>query len=179
MIHIIKNCPKHGALTITQVTTSGRSKSGAIFRCKECLKISHKKFYEKNKEKVKKKQQEYKEKDPVKYKEGKNRSNKKYAHKYKEKEKQRNKKWRCSNVEHLRKLKEKRTISYIENLPDTYIRDILTRRSPLSAKDIPDSIVEIKRVSMLIKRIRREELRHGALNKPTEENRNVEGQHKN
>lgn len=179
MIHIIKNCPKHGALTITQVTTSGRSKSGAIFRCKECLKISHQKYWVKHKEKVKQKQLEYKEKDPEKHREIKSRSNKKHAHKYRHKANIRNKVYRKVNIDHIRNLDKKRTIFYVENLPDTYIRDILTRRSPLSASDIPDSIVEIKRVSMLIKRIRREELRHGALNKPTEENRNVEGEHKN
>jgi hypothetical protein len=172
MIHIIKNCPKHGPLTITQLTTSGRSKSGAIFRCKQCLKISHQKHWERHKEKVKQKQLEYKEKDPEKYREIKRASNKRYAHKYR-KASIRNKIYKKLNVEHIRKLERERTIFYVENLPPPYIRDILTRRSSLSAKDIPIDLVEIKRASMLIKRIGLDERRQNRLNQLTEERKNV------
>ena len=171
---IIKNCYKHGPLTIKQVTTSGRSKSGTAFRCKECLKISHARHYIKHKEKIDEKVRAYKAKDPEKYKQIKSRSNKKYAYKYKEKERERNKIYRMANVEHIRKLNHERTILYVENLPDTYIRDILSRRSPLSSRDIPIDMVEIKRASMLIKRIGLDEGRQNRLNKLTEERENVE-----
>jgi hypothetical protein len=64
--------------------------------------------------------------------------------------------YRCSNV---REKVNARLRSLRNNLPDHYVRTVLTQRTALDAKDIPQSLVEVKRLQIQILRMVKNEKR--------------------
>ena len=47
----------------------------------------------------------------------------------------------------------------VESLSDSYVRSMIIGKSPLTAKDIPQSLVEVKRLQLQIKRMAENEKR--------------------
>ncbi len=74
---VVKKCIKHGALTIDKIIKSGVKSGIQQYKCKQCMKESHVRYYEKNKEYVANKTKAYKKANMEKYKE----LNKRYAEK--------------------------------------------------------------------------------------------------
>jgi len=158
---IIKICQHHGNLTIDKVVKQRLKKDNTIkYRCKFCLSQSHKNHYLKNKEKVKASHEKYRNENYEKYRKSSNDSAKKMRILNPEKEKERRKKgyskYRKSTQIRQRRFKNKA----VSELRDVYIRQRLTERSILKHEDIPQSLVEIKRAALKVKRIIKEKLCH-------------------
>lgn len=68
---VLVNCKKHGALFLEDVIKGGKSRwtDEQRYKCRYCMKDTHKKYYERNKEYVKQKCFEYKKNNPEKVKE--------------------------------------------------------------------------------------------------------------
>jgi len=64
---------------------------------------------------------------------------------------------RINNLEHVRELERnrgpKRKRKEIDNLSDTYIKNILTTRNSLKFEDIPDSLITLKRAQLTARRL--------------------------
>lgn len=178
---IIKICRTHGNLTKERITTRkdnryGQSKVRIL--CLICVREGHKRSYEKhkenflarnlaysrrnkdkikeyrnktrtkNKDKVNKACAIYREENKEKVKIMKRESWLKHKHKYLKRENERRLKFKHLNREHYRKIDAKR----VEVLSDSYITKVLTNRTKLKPKDIPQSLIELKRVILKIKR---------------------------
>lgn len=114
--------------------------------CISCRKKKRKEFYDNNLEYCRAKQRERdKRRDPAK---------KKF---FQKRWQENNKEYRLSYQRAYRIKNHENTLlwakNYRNNLDDSYIRDLLVGKSELlSAKDIPQSLVEIKRAELRIKR---------------------------
>jgi Zn-finger protein len=134
----LKICSFHGDLFRDGVIKNRTDRLGnAIWRCKKCLQIAHQKHYANNKKKVLEKTAEYREKNPEKTKQIRNISAKKHRNKYRERE------------NHRKKLIERK---YAIELSDRYVKKIIVKRTNLSTKDIPPTLIEIQRVITMLKR---------------------------
>lgn len=149
----VKHCLKHGDLTADQVIKSGKNKLGLqVYKCKTCMKIFHTKHYEKNKDKVNKACAIYRKENKEKVKSMKRESWLKHKHKYVKRENERKLKYKHSHAEHYRKIDTKR----VEKLTDSYVAKVISSRKYLQPKDIPQSLIELKRILLKIKRKKRE-----------------------
>lgn len=148
---IVKVCFKHGKLTIEQVN---RNKNGGklLYRCKQCQKESHRQHYLRHKEEVLEKQREYKRMNLDRVLATKNKSYKKNKHKYRESHVINNRRWHAKNKHRANSARTKRKRAARENLADSYIKSMLTKRSPLTSKDIPQSLIHTQRILLILKR---------------------------
>jgi len=149
---IIKICKKHGDLTLEKMIKSGVTHGKQRYKCKACMKEVHRHNYEKNKEKIKLAHELYKAKDPIKYQEMKNISKRKAyaanADKYRARRRESEKKNPQLKRDRNKKYKDK----IVGELSDIYVRKKLCENSGLSRKDIPQELVEFKRIVMRMKR---------------------------
>jgi hypothetical protein len=155
---VLKTCEIHGKLYSKDLIKSGKTPAGTQqYKCKECMKILHRNHFQKNKEKVCLKTKLYRINNPDKVKQY-YMNDKKNRLKRISQERMRNKIYREKNKEILARksnaLKRKRR----QELHDTYIARLLSERhSELSTKDIPKSMIEIKRILIKMKRMIRHE----------------------
>ncbi len=132
-------CSYHGKLADNEIIKKGKSKSGIQrYRCKICMQQLHKKNYEKNKATLKIKQAKYRAENKEKVAANKKKSRIKTFAKHKEKR-------NLYSQEYCKK--------QIEELGDNYIKRIFTKRTLLKTKDIPASLVEMKREVIRLKRL--------------------------
>jgi hypothetical protein len=138
MTDIIKTCKKHGDLTREQVVKKSKNKEGKIlYRCKACLKEYHRNHYVKNTEKLLNKTKKFNEENRERYLSRKKIYSQRYRENHREEERAR-----------IRDLDRK----YRESLDDRYIRKTLTRRTSIKQYEIPQAMVELKKITMLVKR---------------------------
>ena len=130
-------CSSHGALYKDDVIKAGVTYGKQRYKCRECMKELHKNHYELNKLKVQLKHKEYKEKDIEKWRNIKKESFKRNKHKYVERQK----------ISHANLSKKQ-----AKELADRYIKRQLARSANLSHKDIPQEMIDCKRVLMQLKR---------------------------
>lgn len=136
---IIKVCSKHGALYLKDVNKAGFYASGnPAFRCKSCMKESHRIHYLKHTEKVRTSQKKYFEENKEKVRKLKLKSNKKNAYKHLKRENYR------------KKMRERKASL---NLEDRYIKKHIVKRTSLSIKDVPEPLIELARQSLKLKRL--------------------------
>ena len=119
-----------------------RSKDGRTATCKQCRNeketakrdiAKERERYHANKEKHKTKRIEY-------------------AQKNAEAIRERVKKWRHENPERFCKLKKNHVKKRVSDTRDGYVRGLLTRGASLSTQDIPELLVECKKLELKIKR---------------------------
>ena len=140
-----------------------------------------KKYVEKNKELIIQKRIEYNARPEIKKRRAEYFQNnkekrkiwiKKYYYKNHEKFLEYHKNYRIKNKDHIDKytkeyyqqphVKEKMKLKgrkVVESLTDSYVRSMIIGKSPLTAKDIPQSLVEVKRLQLQIKRMAENEKR--------------------
>lgn len=155
-----KTCTKCGEeKSVRNFFRKKAHKDGLTSECKVCAQTRNNLYRKNNREKFRVYELRYLEKYPDK------------ALEKKEKRKIRTKKWRLENLEAARKssresvarwanknpekAREKGRLSKKETskkLSDGHIRYRLCQNSTLRAKDIPDSLIEVKRLQILIKR---------------------------
>lgn len=132
------NCKHHGELTPDKLIKKGKGKKGEqLYRCRQCMKDLHDKFYEINKEIVLQKQKEYKKQYPEKI----ALAHAKSAKKYRDRDRER-------NNETKRIWDRKQT----EMLGDRYIKKLIAKRSNISETMITQSLIECKRAIILLKK---------------------------
>lgn len=145
----IKVCKEHGDLFKDDVIKQGKNAQGEIkWKCKQCMKRLHKEHYELNKAKVLAYQRAYREKNPERVRQIKYDSWFRNGYKYLIRENLRKKKYKELYAEKYRERDKRR----VENLEDSYVKKVLMNRSNLKSEDIPDSLVEIKRALIILKR---------------------------
>lgn len=143
-------CRTHGH---TDFIKSGKNNAGEQkYKCRQCMKDLHKANYIKNKQAITERRKKYKEANPEKVRKIKNESARKAYNADLEK-------YRKARDERDRKnpqLKKDRQQRYqrriTQELDTKYIKDQLTRGTGLKYEDIPDSMVQLKKATMLIKR---------------------------
>lgn len=169
MDHVL-NCKVHGKLYLekNEVIKQGIRKGQQAYRCKQCMKESHVKHYQKHKGKIKIAHQRYKEKDPLKYRQMKNESKRRLWHVHKEKYGKIRNDWDKKNPEKKRARNKKYKDKAIKFLTDRYVKHQLCRDTSLKASDLPKSLIELKRALLLIKRKVKEMKEVGKINETLE-----------
>jgi len=122
----MKTCIKCGIKKDETEFYKGRNK------CKECIKEYKKEYRQKNKERIK----EYYQK------------NKECIKEYYQKNKERIKEYRQKNKECIKEYNKE----YVEQCTDGYIRRLLAKDSTLNSLDIPQGLIESKRLLIQIER---------------------------
>lgn len=146
---ILKHCARHGRLTRKDVVANGKNESGTqSWKCRQCLKIYHSNHYSKHSHKIK----EYKEKNKDKVRVIKAKSYQKNKHKYGEKAQAYNRERRKDPVylESERERKRRNDRRSRETLSDAYIKKLIIRDEKISKYEIPQEMVELKRVNYLL-----------------------------
>jgi transposase-like protein len=132
-------CKKHGKLSQDNLIKKGKNKNGSQrFRCKQCMKGLHRAYYEKNKDKLLRKTKQYREENKELVKKWKRNDQIINREKYRPRKRERDKKANRHAV---------------KNLTDTYIKHLLTKKSDIKYKDIPQPLIDLKRTVMKIKRL--------------------------
>lgn len=133
-----KVCKKHGKLSDNDIIKKGFHKSGLpAFRCGKCMKEIHAANYKKNKDKILCKTKEYREKNQEMVKQWKR------EFFYKNRERDRGKKRERDKRHHK---------NMIENLTDSYMKHLISKRSNIKYNDIPLTLIELKRTLLLSKK---------------------------
>lgn len=154
-MEFVKECKHHGKLTLEQVNKNTH-KGVTRLRCKACQKQSHRNHYEKHKDVIREKQLAYIAKDPIAHREMKRKSCRKHWHKYREKRNEARKTFYYKNYQkELEDLKIRKAKARKE-LADSYIRMQLVKTFKMRSKLIPQEIIDIKRISIMIIRKKRE-----------------------
>lgn len=150
---IIKHCKMHGALTMDKVIKAGKHRSGnQQYKCHECHKVMRKNNWLKNRETILAKHRAYRLENP----EARRQTIRKHYANHREEinayERQLRAKWKAENrtafIDRGSKYKRKAC----EELKDYWVKKTLTRNCNLTAKDIPQELVEIKRILMQLNR---------------------------
>lgn len=139
-IAIKKFCKVHGQLTVLNsiIRIDRRySKNSIVIECRDCSKESDKEYYKKNKEKRNKYNIEWTRNNKEKLKIIRDKTRQKYRIKQNEARK-------------LRYVDHKKTLS------DQYVKTILSRCGGLKFKDVPKELIEVKRLTLAIKRLIKE-----------------------
>lgn len=143
---IVKQCEKHGKLTIEQVIRDKKTKSGYSYKCKLCRKETAHKNYEKNKKVIlarhRKNHQTYTEKKRV--------LDRRHYQANKERYLERQRTRQKSPEGRIKK--RIRDLQAIDKLDDYYVRKVICKGGGLNAKDIPESLVSFKRTLIQIRR---------------------------
>ena len=149
MSKICKTCNEEKPLDL--FVKNKECSDGHEYLCLSCRKEYKAKYYIKNKEEIKKKNKIYwfvnREKCLQ--------INKNYYQKNLVNGLLQRKKWRESNPEKVRAFYQKhqyKTRICSKNLTDSYVKSQLTKRTLLCNKEIPQELIELKRIQMLIKR---------------------------
>jgi hypothetical protein len=155
MSDYVKNCLKHGDLTIEKVIKQG-SKNGIIkYRCKECMAYSHKKHYQNNRQKVRAAHKIYQEKDPERYRQQKNKSTRKIYWNDPKKRYAMQRDWVARNPDKESARKNRHKRKAVKELDDFYVKQILKNGTSLKNSDFPQSMVNLKRAIILLRRHKR------------------------
>jgi len=161
---VVKKCTKCGLLKdLTGFYKNAKGKGGLQAHCKNCAKVASKEYRLTNLEMCRAKKKLYcaKNRDMIlaekkRYYENNRdrliRKAREYELNNRDKVNAAHRNWNNKNIE-LRKLINKRYNTKSKGqLTDSYVKRILTKRSDLKFKDIPNELVEIKRTQLLIKR---------------------------
>jgi transposase-like protein len=134
----MKQCPKHGKLSASDLIKKGKLASGKqAFRCKKCQKELHAANYKKNKTKINAKAKKYKQDHVELAREWRN------AYYAKTKDKNRENK-RTSD----RKSNRKR----VEEMSDTYMKHLIQKETKLAYGTIPESLINLKRSLVMVRK---------------------------
>jgi hypothetical protein len=112
---------------------------------RECHRKANKVYYEKNREQIRTKARE----DGGEYQREYHRE---YYQANKEKHKELCRKWAVDNRERMREILRRSSAKGREACSDTYVKGRLIKGSFLTFADIPQELVEVKRLQLLIKR---------------------------
>jgi len=115
-----------------------------IERCKEKNHM----YYQKNKDKCIEISKKWQENNPEKCKEYRKAKNINRLGKYKDIQKL----WVINNIEAVKENRKTRKKFNSENLTDSYVRGMLQKRTQMSGGDLPQELVELKRIQLLITR---------------------------
>lgn len=138
---IIHICKHHGPLEPDNFIKKGKNSSGSqAYRCKFCMKDTHKKLYAKNKEKINERNKLYREKNKEKVKE----MRLEYYHATKE-----------LDLKNKRKRDKKFNQKQRDDLSDRYIKSLLTKHNKFKSKDLTPFLIESKRNDLIDKRQKR------------------------
>lgn len=139
-IAIKKICKVHGKLTILNSIIrvySRYKKYNFIIVCRDCSKESEQKYYKKNKEERKKAGIEWFRKNKEKVK----------IIRYKTRQKNKIKQNEESKIKY---------INHKNQLSDRYVKMLLSKKNVLKYKNVPKELVELKRITLKIKRLIKE-----------------------
>lgn len=149
---IVKNCIHHGALKIDQVVKSGIRNGAQVYKCLRCKRQTYKNNYAKNRDQILARLRSNKERDPEKRRRQKNESQ---ARRYKIHKAERDESpfsVRLDWYEKTRKLWRERNERHVRDLPDTYIKELITKRTKITHAEITPEMCDIKRIGIQIKR---------------------------
>lgn len=149
----LKKCTIHGNLYRDDVIKNGLRKNGDIvWKCRACMKDMHAKHYKLNKllvsQKAKKYRKDNAEKVAMIKKESRLRNKFKYVRETTLLEAYSRHALEKSKIAR----KHNKTRDDSEGLTDEYIKRLMTKRSGLKAEDIPQSLVEVKRALVQLRR---------------------------
>jgi hypothetical protein len=149
----VKVCRKHGWLTAEQCIKAGNEGSGSPrYNCKICFKVRRDRHYAKNREAVLAKHAKLREEKPELVKAWKRKwyeANRDYINQY---HRELRVKWKAAGTHKDRDRSAKYKRKACDTLNDYYVKKSLTSKSILYAKDIPQSLVEMHRITMLLRR---------------------------
>jgi hypothetical protein len=152
MSEIVLTCERHGDLTHHDVYRRKLDSGNISFYCIFCKKERARDWYLKNQDKCKAKARQAYRLDP----EGHHRKTAEYVRRTgwnrTEKQRKRFREWARANLHKtvVRRRNYYRKIS--ETINDTYVKKILTKHTGISFDQINDSLIELKRVVILLKR---------------------------
>lgn len=135
-------CKTHGDLNEEQSI-----KQGSRIRCRQCLKDLKADWYERNKAKIAAKQVDYRANNKELVAKVKKESHDRNKYKYVERAKAYRAKY---DDRRIRDRSSKNNKEKVAALKDYYVKDILTRK--LKIKDIPQSLIDFKRVQIMLNR---------------------------
>ncbi len=137
------------------------NRNGRRSYCKECgrkslnewskknrpkLSVKYKKWYDKNKDHVSEYAKEYRDKNAKKIKE----KESEWRKNNKDLLKSRHKKWRDKNKSHIRTKRRKWERKIVKELSDSYVKQKVYRATNIPFKEIPKSLIEVKRLQIQI-----------------------------
>ena len=114
---------------------------------------SRRKYYLKNKARLNKKSKDWANKNRARTNEICKLSREKNKHKYKSVKKD----WDKSHPEQVKSYAKKTHKKRCSSLNDSYVSDVVANHSSLTSKDIPQSLIEAKRVELKLKRLIKEQ----------------------
>jgi hypothetical protein len=153
---VLKVCLIHGDLTIEMVNKNG----GGGYRCKECVKETRKKNYERNKATILARQKKNTEENPERRREIKYASWLKNRDKNLEKVRDYRKRYVEKNKDKLASQDNDKKARYRKELHPVYVRSVIASGSSLSASDIPDSLTRTFKEMMVLKKRIKEKNKH-------------------
>jgi hypothetical protein len=123
---------------------------------RECHRKANKVYYEKNREQIRTRARE----EGGVYREYQREYQREYRQANKESHKELCKKWVTNNRERMREILRRSSAKGREACSDTYVKGRLIKGSSLKFADIPQGLVEVKRLQLLIKRELKKGKRH-------------------
>jgi hypothetical protein len=155
---IVKECPKHGYLTVDKCFIKTEKRWGnspkQTYSCKFCKKESSDKyrFTKIDKEQQREKNKQFRKNNRDKILATRNIWKERNREKLAEQERDR----RHANPEHFRTMMRKQQSKWRETLDDNYIKAQLARKYKIKLKDVPEWMIPVKRAVIQLRRKIRE-----------------------
>lgn len=139
---IIKVCIHHGKLDITRVVRAGKKDDVQLYKCRECLRRFHANHYQNHKHEYYEKHKSYKKENREKINEWK----RKYYFKYRDRDLPK------------KAASDKKLYHRSRNaMDDRYIKMLIAKHSRIPYEMIPESIIEFKRILLMMKKTIKDE----------------------
>ncbi len=153
MNDIIKICKIHGELFLSSVIKARINSQGKrTYRCKLCMRESHAKHYQNNRDKVLESHKKYISQDPIKAQQQKNASKRKMYSLDPQKYLKKTKEYEKNNPEKRSARQKRFKDKAVLELKDSYVKQNIVKGTGLKHSHIPDVLVEIKRDLLKLKR---------------------------
>lgn len=154
---IVHDCATHGTRRLSECRKQGKNKSGSQrYKCSICSKEISKRFYENHREEVKERIRKWQRENPEKKRESHRKNFEKYREKYSIAQREHRKRYDQKNPDKAKERKKRYRLKSYTKLNSSYIRELLSKGTPLRGRDFPDGVVDLKRVLIQIKRARLE-----------------------
>ena len=155
---IVKICKKHGELTREKCFIRTEKRWGIVhkkdYSCRLCKKESSDKY--RKRPEIKEKLIKKSKTDRIKFKERIFKTRKIYIEKNRKKLNETEKLRRHKNISHFRELIRNQQKKWRDNLDDNYVKSQLKSKYKIKQKDIPEWMIETKRVIIQLRRKIRE-----------------------
>ncbi len=148
MTDLVMTCSNHGELAQEHIIKGGFQSGKQRYRCRLCARSRYDKFYKNNRERVLQIQDEWRKNNVEKVKHSKRLSLIKNREKYRKRKQEEQRRYVARHPD----CKKKYNKNKVKKVYDAYVVDILCKDSNLKSRDIPKSLIDLKRNQILLKR---------------------------